>query len=107
MAVCRLMIIAFQGHDNFGFDGDDLTDGIAWAEDLLKLGITKAPHDEIDLVEFIAWARNVRELWATGRAYTLRCWCSKCKKWVTSETHQKDHIQFLRIREPVKQTGGK
>ncbi len=66
MAVCRLMIIAFQGHDNFGYDRDDLTNGIAWAEDLLKLGIKKAPHDDIDLVEFIAWAKNVRGLWAKG-----------------------------------------
>ncbi len=62
------MIIAFQGHDNFGYDRADLTDGIAWAEDLLELGITKAPHDDIDLVEFIAWAKNVRGLWAkTGK----------------------------------------
>jgi len=57
------MILAFQGHDNFGFDGDDLTDGIAWAEDLLEMGMTKAPHDNIDLVKFIAWAKNVRGLW--------------------------------------------
>lgn len=57
------MIFAFQGHDNFGFDVDDLTDGIAWAEDLLELGITKAPHDEIDLVKFIAWAKDRHKLW--------------------------------------------
>jgi len=68
MAVCRLMILAFQGHDNFGFDRDDLTDGIAWADGLLEIGITKAPHDRIDLKDFIVWAQNQKELWAkTGR----------------------------------------
>lgn len=64
MAVCRLMIVAFLGHDNFGYDRDDLTDGIAWAKDLLELGFKKAPHDDIDLIEFIAWATNVRGLWS-------------------------------------------
>jgi len=68
MAVCRLMILAFQGHDNFGFDRDDLTDGIAWADGLLEIGITKGPHDQIDLKDFIVWAQNQKELWAkTGR----------------------------------------
>ncbi len=63
MAVCRLMILAFQGHDNFGFDRDDLVNGIAWAEDLIELGMTKAPHDDINLEVFIAWAKIQRELW--------------------------------------------
>lgn len=64
MAICRLMIHAFQGHDNFGYDRDDLVNGIAWAEDLLEMGITKAPHDDINLEVFIAWAKIQRELWA-------------------------------------------
>ena len=63
MAICRLMILAFQGHDNFGFDRDDLDNGIVWAEDLLEMGLTRAPHDDIDLTRFIAWAKNVRGLW--------------------------------------------
>ena len=66
MVVCRVMILAFQGHDNFGFDRDDRTNGIAWAEDLLNTGFKK--FDDIDLVEFIAWAKNVQGLWAkTGK----------------------------------------
>lgn len=68
MAVCRLMILAFQGHDNFGFDRDDLTDGIVWAEGLLMSGFKKDPLDDLDLEEFIAWAKNQKELWAkSGR----------------------------------------
>lgn len=68
MAVCRLMILAFQGHDNFGFDRDDLTNGIAWANGLLMSGFKKDPLDDLDLEEFIVWAKNQMELWAkTGR----------------------------------------
>lgn len=36
----------------------------------------------------------------------MRMWCTKCSKWVISHTHQKDHVQFLKMRGPVKQTGG-
>lgn len=63
MAICRLMILAFLGEDNFGYDKDDLTTGIVWAEDLIELGMTKAPHDDIDLVEFIAWAKERHDNW--------------------------------------------
>jgi len=63
MSLCRMTVLAFKGHDNYGYDSDDLVNGIAYADDLLEIGFTREPHDDFDLRDYISWARARLKLW--------------------------------------------
>jgi hypothetical protein len=62
MAICRCMILAFQGDENDDYTAADLREGIAYAEDLLRDRRCKfCPLYHYDLRAFVSWASAILE----------------------------------------------